>query len=93
MQQIRNADDLLLPQVQHTISKLGLRPEDSAAAALAERYAADIDTDPDQLRDLGPRLLATLIELGATPKARAAGKGGANAGQGTLAALRAARTS
>ena len=89
---LRDADDLLLPQVQHTIAQLELRPEDSAAATLAERYAAAIDADPEQLRDLGPRLLTCLVELGATPRARAtAGKGGASGG-GRLAQLRAARS-
>lgn len=45
--------------------------------------------------DLGPKLLAALAELGATPKARAAARkgGAARAGKGgNLAALRASRT-
>lgn len=42
--------------------------------------------------DLGPKLLAVLDSLGATPKARAARKGGtARAKGGSLAALRASR--
>lgn len=92
MKVLRDANDLLLPQVRHTIAQLELRPEDSAAATLAERYAAAIDADPEQLRDLGPKLLACLVELGATPRARAtSGKGGASGG-GRLAQLRAARS-
>jgi hypothetical protein len=83
---------LLLPTVQHTIANLTLRPEDSAAATLAERYAASIDADPEQLKDLGPRLLATLEALGATPHARAAvSKGGATGGTTKLDQLREAR--
>jgi hypothetical protein len=89
---LRDSNDLLLPQVQHTISQLQLRPEDSATATLAERYAAAIDADPDQLKELGPRLLACLVELGATPRARATtGKGGAAGGTTKLAQLREAR--
>lgn len=92
MKVLRDSDELLLPQVQHTISQLELRPEDSATATLAERYAAAIDADPEQLKDLGPRLLAALVELGATPKARATtGKGGGAGGTSKLAALREAR--
>lgn len=91
---LRSADELLLPTVQHTIANLTLRPEDSAAATLAERYAATIDADPEQLKDLGPKLLATLEALGATPRARAAGRkpaGGGTGGTSKLAALREAR--
>jgi hypothetical protein len=88
---LRSADELLLPTVQHTIANLTLRPEDSAAATLAERYAATIDANPEQLKDLGPRLLATLEALGATPRARAgAGKAAGGAGGGKLATVRAA---
>ena len=93
MVNLRDVDQLLLPQVQHTIGALDLTPADSAAATLAETYARAIDADPDQLDDLGPRLLACLVELGATPKARAAVSktaGGAASG-GKLAQLRAAR--
>jgi hypothetical protein len=90
---LRSTDDLLLPQVQHTITQLQLRPEDSATATLAERYAAAIDTDPDQLKDLGPRLLACLMELGATPRARATiVKGDSAGGPSNLTKLRAAHT-
>jgi hypothetical protein len=45
---------------------------DEPAAELAMHYADSIDADPDQLRTLGPLLLAALVELGLTPKARAA---------------------
>jgi hypothetical protein len=98
---LRDADDLLLPAVHRTIAQLDLRPEDSAAATLAERYAETIDdttcnecgSHADQLKELGPKLLTALESLGATPRARAAiTKGGATgAGQGKLGALRAAR--
>lgn len=51
------------------------RDEDEVAVALALEYAAAIDDagdDPGALRDFGPKLLAALIELRMTPKARSA---------------------
>jgi hypothetical protein len=101
MSPVRDADKLVLPQVRHTIEQLPLLAADSAAATLAERYADAIDQPScpecgghkQALIDLGPKLLAVLESLGATPKARtAAVKGGESAGQGALARLRAART-
>ncbi|HEV2784687.1 MAG TPA: hypothetical protein VGX25_35330 [Actinophytocola sp.] len=55
------------------------RPEDGAAVALARQYAGQIDADGEALPKVGPLLLAVLVELGMTPRARAAvvGKGGA----------------
>lgn len=97
--QIRAADHLILPEVRHTIEKLTLLPEDSAAATLAERYAAAIDQaacpecggQREALKDLGPKLLAALEQLGATPRARAGAVKGGGAGGGKLAAIRSAR--
>lgn len=93
---IRGADNLIAPAVTNAIQTLPLEPEDEAAVTLARQYATAIDESDDPaatLNDLGPKLLATLEQLGATPKARALiTKGaGASGGQGKLAALRAAR--
>jgi hypothetical protein len=80
-----SADSRLAEVVTETISVLTLKPEDVAAARLARRYAESIDaalgTDayPKLLALLGPKLLAALEALDATPSARAKPKG---AGQG-----------
>ncbi|PRX48673.1 hypothetical protein B0I33_104491 [Prauserella shujinwangii] len=81
----------------------------SAAAAQAEKVLREVGEDPDTaelvaalkaklgarsaMESLGPKLLAALDALGASPKARAArGKGGASRGTASkLAALRANR--
>jgi hypothetical protein len=71
---LRSADELLAPAIAETIASLDLKPEDAAAARVAERYAAVIDAAKDQayaMRWLGPLLLDALEELGATPAARA----------------------
>jgi hypothetical protein len=93
---IRDVDDLIGPAVADTIDQLTLQPEDHAAAQLATRYAAAIDAAEDTraaLDHLGPKLLAVLEQLGATPKARATLTKGAagRGGQSELAKLRAAR--
>jgi hypothetical protein len=73
---VRSADDLIAPAVANTIQQLqtDLSDEDAAAVRLAERYAAAIDDADDKqaaLDKLGPKLLAVLESLGATPKGRA----------------------
>lgn len=95
---LRPADHLLAPAVAATLRELDLTELDSATAKLAGQYARAIDdADPEDrpvaLRDLGPKLLACLVELGATPRARAAVKDGsaADAGTSSLARLREAR--
>lgn len=92
---IRSADSLILPDVRETLARLELSPEDAAAGQLARRYAAAIDaaiTPADVLNDLGPKLLAVLEALGATPRARAAVvKSQQPAGPSKLSALRLAR--
>lgn len=97
---LRDADELLRPAVAASISALQVTDDrDAAVVKLAERYAAAIDdAESDErtaaLRDLGPKLLAALTALQATPAARArqrTSKGGDGAGQGGLAQLRAAR--
>jgi hypothetical protein len=92
---LRDADKLLAPAVERTLSELQLGTVDDAVATLAQRYAAAIDNDSegDALTDLGPKLLATLQALQATPAARSRVKvrGGANAGPNRLQALREAR--
>lgn len=64
--------------------------EDNAKRLYALIKAVDAQTVLDTL---GPKLLAVLDSLGATPKARAARKGGAPVAprQGKLAAIRSAR--
>ncbi|MEH1013057.1 hypothetical protein V6U90_08090 [Micromonospora sp. CPCC 206060] len=95
---LRSADALISPDVAETVAKLpDLTPADAAAVKLARRYAAAIDeADPEAaaevLDKLGPKLLAALEALGATPRSRAARKGGASGpGRGKLAAIREAR--
>lgn len=93
---LQPADTLLGPAVQATIHALQTSPEDAGAVKLARQYADAIDTADERgeaLDRLGPKLLAVLESLGATPRARAAiRKGDTGApGQGKLAALRAAR--
>ncbi|WP_422734004.1 terminase small subunit [Micromonospora sp. WMMD558] len=84
--QLRSVDAMLGPAVAETIRNLNPADVDTAAVRLAEQYAKAIDDargDPDVLEKLGPRLLACLESLGATPRSRAAiVKGGAAGGQG-----------
>ena len=94
MGNLQDAARLLTPAVTETIAALDLKPEDTAAATLARRYAKAIDGgDSDTLSWLGPKLLAVLEQLGATPAARAKAKGGKPADDkpNRLQALRNAR--
>lgn len=61
-----------------SLDALTLRPEDKAAVALAERYAAELDGKEADVVKVGPAFLAVLSALGMTPAGRAAvlGKGG-----------------
>jgi hypothetical protein len=77
---LRDAGELLAPAVAGTITALTLTAADAAAVKLAERYAAAIDAGEDTLEKLGPKLLAALESLGATPQARARLKEGRAAG-------------
>lgn len=124
---LRDADELIAPAVEATISACQLQDADAALAKLARRYAAAIDraaelaADADTVSDrldpgdatgrqqltllaakvedqavlasLGPRLLAALTALGATPAARARRRsgGGDRAAPSRLQALREAR--
>ncbi len=94
---LRSADMLLAPAVERTLAKLELGAVDDAVATLAQRYAAAIDQaeDGDEvLADLGPKLLAALQQLIATPAARSKVKRGGEgdrAGPSQLQALRQAR--
>ncbi len=92
---LRDADKLLAPAVERTLGALQLTDADAALATLARSYAAAVDADPegDALEALGPKLLAALQQLQATPAARSKVKtgGGDRAGQGQLQALREAR--
>lgn len=73
----------------------GLERTDVAAVALAKRYAHLLDEGNDEaLADFGPKLLAVLVELKLTPKARSAvlaGGGAPGAAGGQRAALHALR--
>ena len=64
--------------------------DDEDALLRLSKLAAKVH-EQTVLSDLGPKLLVTLDALGATPKARAAQRGGVVSGGGKLAALRAAR--
>lgn len=94
---LRPVDALIGADVDGTIRNLPhLAESDQAAVRLAREYAAVIDDAGDEDRDkvlerFGPKLLAVLEQLGATPKARAARKGGGSGGEGKLAQLRASR--
>jgi hypothetical protein len=71
---LRSADELVSPAVREALAALDLGPEHAAAARLAERYAAVLDTakSPEwAARWVGPLLLDCLAELGGTPAARA----------------------
>ena len=67
----------ILDQLRASLSTLDLLPQDKAAVALAERYAAALDVSAADPAKLGPPLLAVLSALGMTPAGRAAvlGKG------------------
>ncbi len=65
------------PAVEASIAALELGDRDQAAAALALRYAEVMDNAKDPVwatRWIGPLLLRSLEELGATPKSRPAAK-------------------
>lgn len=63
-----------------------LKPQDAAAVALCESYAALLDADGETLPDLGPKLLRALESLGLTPAGRGA-KGGDSPGARIAAQL------
>lgn len=74
----------MVAAVAESVKELPETPRDAGAIRLANRYAAAIDATPSGeqwavLADLGPKLLAVLESLGATPKGRTAlaPKGGA----------------
>jgi len=91
---IRDCDELLAPAVAETVAALTPAPADAAAVKLAQRYAAAIDNaipSAEALEKLGPKLLAALESLGATPAARAKlreGKPASGGKPGGLTALR-----
>jgi hypothetical protein len=71
---LRAADDLLESAVRLTLAALDLSDQDKAAAKAALMIAENIDAHTDKvyaMRWLMPELLKYLIELGATPAARA----------------------
>jgi hypothetical protein len=74
--------------VTRAIKKAGLSPADSAASALARKYAREIDSgSPDRLAKLGPQLLAVLDHLRMTPRAREARREDSALGMDTAARL------
>ncbi|OLF07747.1 hypothetical protein BLA60_25800 [Actinophytocola xinjiangensis] len=65
----------MLGAVSLALAGLTDNSRDAGAVKLAQRYAAVIDeaeVAQDALNELGPKLLAVLESLGATPKGRAA---------------------
>ena len=89
---LRSADDLLAAVVDTSIKALTLQPEDAAVVRLARQYAAAIDADPDTLDAMGPKLLAALTALGASPAGRIRLKGGEpTRAESRLSVLRQAR--
>jgi hypothetical protein len=85
----------LAGQVQETLDALPLTSADAATGELARAYGRVLDQGADlplaeqqrALAELGPKLLAVLIELGGTPRARAKDRAPAQ-GPSRLAALR-----
>jgi hypothetical protein len=69
---LRAAEDTLTFAVEETLDTLQLSDEDAGLCRLATTYAAAIDANAEALSDLGPKLLAALEALGASPRARAA---------------------
>src|SRR5260221_11389279 len=91
---LRDGCELLGPAVTGTVAGLTLTAADGAAVKLAQRYAAAIDdaeSPAEALERLGPRLLAVLESLGATPAGRAKLKEGRPAGGGKPGGLQALR--
>lgn len=91
---IRPVEDLIGPKVAQAIAELDLEDRDQAAAQLAAQYAQEIDRAKNRaatLDSLGPKLLACLVELGATPRARKAATGNASPASSPLARLRDSR--
>lgn len=95
MANLRPVDELLAPAVTGALAEMSFRDEDAGAVKLALQYAAAIDRAEDRaeaLNQLGPKLLACLEALGATPAARARLKGGpADVATNRLALLRETR--
>jgi hypothetical protein len=92
MRDDQEPDAPLAEVVRKALLQISTKDEDTAAMRLAESYAAAIDDAADKgeaLDKLGPKLLAALVELGMTPKARAAAaKGGpTNADSGKRSSL------
>ncbi|MFD4196631.1 terminase small subunit [Amycolatopsis thermoflava] len=82
-------------QADHVLRLAVEREEDPDTLELIRALKAKL-AERTAVTDLGPKLLAALVELGATPKARAAAaKGGASRGRtgGKLQALRDGRAS
>jgi hypothetical protein len=67
----------VLEALNAALAGLVLKPEDSAAVALARLYAAKLDGEDADLSKFGPLLLSVLDSLGMTARSRAAilGKG------------------
>lgn len=98
---LRPADVTVAASVSETVEALDLKPEDVTATRLAMKYAEAIDaaatlgmdTAAGALERFGPKLLACLVELGATPKARSAALRPSAPQTGSqLAKMRSART-
>src|SRR5258708_30574804 len=91
---LRDGGEVLGLAATATVDALILAAADAAAVKLAQRYAAaidDADNRAEALERLGPKLLAALESLGATPAARAKLKEGRPAGSGKPGGLQALR--
>ncbi len=96
---LQAADTTLVHAAAETVRELPAEALDAAAVRLAQLYAEAIDVGAcpecagrsSVLAELGPKLLAALVELGATPRSRSAVKGGGEVGSSPLERLRAAR--
>ena len=58
--------------LSRALRDLDLRQKDDGAVELARHYASILDAEPKQTRYIGSPFLATLVELGLTPRAREA---------------------
>jgi hypothetical protein len=89
------AEDTLAGAVAVSLAGMTLSPEDQGVRRLAEQYALQIDQAEDRARALevlGPKLLAALDALQATPLARArVSKGVTPSGPSPLDRIREAR--
>jgi hypothetical protein len=91
---LRAVEHTMTGAVEATLEALETLPEDAALIRLARSLAAAVDADDRQgvtLAELSSKLLAVLVQLGATPASRKDPKVVTSGGGTRLEALRAAR--